>query len=473
MERRVGDQRRSNEDHGPGQRQQGLHHRGGGALPPEDITNYVTRPLPQVPIPRPPSSSSSDYESINNASRDPSPAPSREGTVLDVDYSRMVEECGGTPDGFAQQQFPRQDYKKVATRKDVSLTIDTDYDGCDGFGLVSPVSPSTPTQSYKLHVVSPHYLPRTPGGSVDMPELIESYNHSPRRGKDRHAATDRAFGTSDGRMAVQVALRQPCDASDARQTQPSQTYQVPSNLRVPKQPPDNRPAHRRSDPGSPSLRDASVVHGTTQGISQQSHPIRPGQQIGVPVLRARSHDDQRTSPDASGLPTPSNLGGSQPRLVGASTLERGSRPPAAREKKISFTGPRMNSYLNRARASKQTPPPPPPPLKLVNNRTTEGHIKTPFPVSAFDSDESDDDGGEKKSRKFPSLSALVGQNLHKPKTEGGGHRGLGGLVSRVTHRFSTEDPRRDKGGTKAEQDRYLQAARAVRQPPPGDEHNWI
>ncbi|KAK8138385.1 hypothetical protein PG984_001765 [Apiospora sp. TS-2023a] len=133
----------------------------------------------------------------------------------------------------------------------------------------------------------------------------------------------------------------------------------------------------------------------------------------------------------------------------------------------------MNSYLNRVRASKQTPPPPPLKLKLVNNRTTEGHIKTPFPVSAFDSDESDDDGGEKKGRKFPSLSALVGQNLHKPKTEGGGHRGLGGLVSRVTHRFSTEDPRRDKRGTTAEQDRYLQAARAVRQPPPGDEHNWI
>lgn len=467
MERRVVEQRPSNEDHGPGQRQQGLHHPG-AALPPEDITNYVTRPLPQVPVPRPSSSSSSNYEPASNASRDPSPAPSREGPVLDVDYSRMVEECGGTPDGFARQQCPKPDQKYVSTKKDVPLTINTDYDGCDGYGLVSPVSPSTPTQSYKLHVVSPHYLPRTPGGSVDMPELIDSYNHSPRRGTGDHAATDRAFGASDSRMIVKVGLSQPGVTYDARQIQPSQTYQVPSSLRVPKQPPVNRSAHRRSDPGSPSLRDTPIAHDTTQGIPHQSHPLRPGQQIGVPVLRARSHDDRRIAPDTSGLPLPSNLSSSQSRLVGAPTPEQRSRPPAAREKKISFAGPRVNSYLNRARASKQTPPP----LKLVNNRTTEGHIKTPFPISSFDSDESEDDGGGKKGRKFPSLSALVSQNLYKSRAEGG-HRGLGGLVSRVTHRFSTEEPRRDKRSNTAEQDRYLQAARAVRQPPPGDEHNWI
>ncbi|KAK8027401.1 hypothetical protein PG991_004457 [Apiospora marii] len=401
MERRVGEQRPSNEDHGPGQRQQGQHHPG-AALPPEDITNYATRPLPQVPIPRPSSSSSSNYEQANDASRDPSPAPSREGTVLDVDYSRMVEECGGTPDGFARQQYPRPDQKNWSTRKDVPLTINTDYDGRNGYGLVSPVSPSTPTQSYKLHVVSPHYLPRTPGGSVDMPELIDSYNHSPRRGKGDHAAADGAFGARDDRMTVHVALRQSSDAYDARQTRESQTYQVPSSLRVPKQPPDNRPAHRRSDPGSPSPRDPSIAHDTAQGFPHQSHPLRPGQQIGVPVLRARSHEDRRIQADASGRPPPSNLSSSQPRLAGEPTPPQSSRPPAAREKKISFAGPRVNSYLNRARASKQTPPPPPPPpLKLVNNRTTEGHMKTPFPVSSFDSDESDDDGGEKEGTEVP------------------------------------------------------------------------
>lgn len=223
----------------------------------------------------------------------------------------------------------------MPTRKDVSLTIKTDYDGYEDYGLVSPVSPSTPTQSYKLHVVSPHFLPRTPGGSVDMPELIESYNRSPRRGNGGHATADRAFGTSDSSMPVQAALRQP-----------SQTYQVPSSLRVPKQPPDNRPAHRRSNPGSPSLRDALIAYNTPQGTSQQSPPLRPEQQIGIPVLRARSHDDQRTKPHASGLPPPSNLGSSQSRFVGASSPEHSSRPPAAREKKISFAEPRVNSYLN-------------------------------------------------------------------------------------------------------------------------------
>ncbi|KAK7941052.1 uncharacterized protein PG986_013439 [Apiospora aurea] len=369
----------------------------------------------------------------------------------------MVEECGGTPEGFAQKHRPNSDQKTASTKKDLPLTIKTEYADYNDYDVVSPVSPATPTQSYKLHVVSPHHLPRTPGGSVDMPELIESYNHSPRRGNFDHAATNRAYGAND----------------DARRTQPPHSYQVPSSLRVPRPPPNNKPAHRRSDPGSPSIKEPSISGDAAQGTWQQNSPLRPGQ-IGAPVHRARSHDEQRVTHYGSEVPAPPSNPGSQSRLVGTYSPEQ-SRPPTTKGKKISFAGPRVNSYLNRARVSKQTPTPPP--LKLASssssNGTTEGHIKTPFPASSFDSDESDDEG-EKKGRKFPSLSAFVGQSHGQSKSQAEGCRGLGGLVSRVTHRFSTEDPKRDKRGTTAaEQDRYLQAARAVRQPPPGDEHNWI
>ncbi|KAK8056049.1 hypothetical protein PG993_001276 [Apiospora rasikravindrae] len=301
-----------------------------------------------------------------------------------------------------------------------------------------------------------------------MPELIESYNHSPRRGNYDHAATNRAYGANDGGMAVQTALRQPSEPH---------SYQVPSSLRVPRPPPNNKPAHRRSDPGSPSIKEPSISGNAAQVTWQQTGPLRPGQ-IGAPVHRARSHDEQRVTTYGSEVPPPPLNSGSQSKPVSMYNPEQ-SKPSLTRAKKISFAGPRVNSYMNRARVSKQTPPAPPP-LKLANNNrsngTTEGQIKTPFPASSFDSDESDD---EKKGRKFPSLSAFVGQrDSHShSKSKAEGYRGLGGLVSRVTHRFSTEDPKRDKRvtttTTTVDQDRYLQAARAVRQPPPGDEHNWI
>ncbi|KAK8049796.1 hypothetical protein PG994_011526 [Apiospora phragmitis] len=354
----------------------------------------------------------------------------------------MVEECGGAPDGFEQKQYPGSDRKDVPIRKDVPLAINTEYVDFNDYNMVSPVSPSTPTQSYRLHVVSPHHLPRTPGGSVDMPEMIESYNHSPRRGTYDRVALNRASGANDGRVTVQVALRQPSDEYDARRTQPSpHMYQVPSSLRVPRQPPVNKPAHRRSDPGSPSMKESSVSGDAARGTWQQNSPLRPGQSE-APVLRARSHDEPRVNPHASEVPHPSHLG-SQSRFVSTYSREQ-SRPPVAREKKISFAGPKVHSYLNRARLSKQTPPPSPPRLKLSKDSTTEGHIKTPFPVSSFDSDESDDEG-QKKARKFPSLSALVSQNHNKPKTEG--HRGLGGLMSRVTYRFRQKIRKKTRGAS--------------------------
>ncbi|KAK8088840.1 hypothetical protein PG997_003801 [Apiospora hydei] len=401
-----------------------------GALPPGDVTDYVTRPLPRIPPPRPSSASSSDYESASVSSRDASPAPSGTGTVPDVEYSMMVEECGGTPEGFAQKHHTNPDQKTASMKKDLPLTIKTEYADYNDYDVVSPVSPATPTQSY-----------------------------NPRRGNYDHTATNRAYG-----------------ANDARRTQPPHSYQVPSSLRVPRPPPNNKPAHRRSDPGSPSIKEPSISGDAAQGTWQQNSPLRLGQ-IGAPVHRARSHDEQRVTHYGSEVPAPPSNPGSQSGLVGTYSPEQ-SRPPTTKGKKISFAGPRVNSYLNRARVSKQMPPPPPPPLKLAdnssnNNRTTEGHIKTPFPASSFDTDESDDEV-EKKGRKFPSLSAFVGQSHGQSKSKAEGYRGLGGLVSRVTHRFSTEDPKRDKRGTTAaEQDRYLQAAQAVQQPPPGDEHNWI
>ncbi|KAK8114424.1 uncharacterized protein PG998_001085 [Apiospora kogelbergensis] len=446
MERRVGEQQGSDGDGGPGPSRQGQRHSGDGPLPPKDVTDYVARPLPKIPVPRPSSGSSSrsssNYESEDVISRDHSPAQSV------PDYSSLVDECGGTLDleGFAKIKPP-----KPARQ----LSVKTDHDQA-----VSPISPSTPTESWKQHVVSPG-LPFTPGGSVDMPELIESYNYSPRRGKHNRAATSRYFDSNDGSVTVQHALRQP-----------PHTYEVPSSLRVPRQPPDSKPSHRRSDPGSPLAREVSVVNNTGRDASHPDTPLRPGR-TEVPVLRARSHDEQRTGSLALGLPPPSNLSSPPSHVSAFAPAQSRPPPPAAREKKISFAGPKANSYLNRTRASKQRPPPPPPRLQLgSSHRTADGHVKTPFPPSTFDSDGSGEDEGDKKARRFPSLSAFVSHSLNKPKTDGH-HRGLGGLMSRVSNRFSSEEPKRDKRGGNAQQDIYLRAAEAVRQPPPGDEHNWI
>ncbi|KAK7988967.1 hypothetical protein PG989_009282 [Apiospora arundinis] len=441
MERRVGEQRPSDGGHGPGPGpgpdRKGKRH-SGEPLPPGHVTDYVARPLPKIPTPRPPSSSSSNYESDNNFSRDPSPTRSI------PDYSSLVQECGSSldPEGFAKIRPPKPAQK---------LSVKTDQEP------VSPISPSTPTESWKWHVVSPG-LPFTPGGSVDMPELIESYMYSPRR-----VTYDRA-GTGET-----------LNARNARRTQPPHACQVPSSLRVPRQPPDNKPAHRRSDPGSPLAREVLMSDDTARDTSHQNVPFRTGQ-IGAPVIRARSHEEQRAGSLASGLAPPSNYN-SQPGPSNVPVpVQRRPPPSAVREKKISFAGPKVTSYLNRTRVSKQTPPPPPPRLHLSSNRTTEGHIRTPFPASTFDSDDSGDDEGDKdkKARKFPSLSALVSHNLPKPRIDSH-HRGLGGLMSRVSHRFSSEDPKRYKrsGGNTQQQDVYLRAAEAVRQPPPGDEHNWI